>query len=157
MKIALVENTTVHQVWPTSGNELSIRHDLPDGTQVSPVCLGWSNDRFAVLPVVEFTIPVGKQIAGPAEYVVEGGEVVETYPVEDAVPLRTLIRKSIVQQRLIDTGKMNAAYAALTSNATYFARWFAPDRPQVYCDDPDALQLLAAIGADPLVIMAEEE
>ena len=65
-----------------------------------------------------------------------------------------LVDKSIVVQRLIAANKINAAYAALTSNAAYFARWFAPGHPNVYADDPDALTLLAAIGADPKVILA---
>lgn len=73
------------------------------------------------------------------------------------VPVRRSLRKSLVQQRLIDAGKMDAAYAALTSNPTYFARWFAPDRPEVYADDTDALLLLSAIGADAGVIMAAPE
>ncbi len=67
---------------------------------------------------------------------------------------RRKIAKSLVQQRLIDAGKMNAAYAALTSLPAHFARWFAPDHPEVYADDPDALALLAAIGADAEVVMA---
>lgn len=69
---------------------------------------------------------------------------------------RPTVRKSIVQQRLIDVDKMGDAYAALTSNADFFARWFAPDRPVVYCDDPDAIALLTAIGADVETIMAPE-
>lgn len=69
---------------------------------------------------------------------------------------RRKVRKSVVQARLIEAGKMDAAYAALTSNAAYFARWFAPDHPEVYADDTDALQLLASIGADAGAIMAAE-
>lgn len=69
-------------------------------------------------------------------------------------PARQTILKSTVQARIIEAGKMDAAYAALTSNATYFARWFAPDRPVVYCDDPDAILLVKAIGLDPKVILA---
>lgn len=71
-------------------------------------------------------------------------------------PPRRKIAKSLVQQRLIDAGKIDAAHAALWSNKASFARWFAPDHPEVYADDPDALALLAAIGADPDVIMAPE-
>jgi len=71
-------------------------------------------------------------------------------------PPRQTVRKSVVQTRLIDIGKMDAAYAALTSNSASFARWFAPDRPVVFCDDPDAILLVKAIGADPTVILAPE-
>ena len=67
---------------------------------------------------------------------------------------RRKVRKDIVQQRLIDAGKMDAAYAALTTMPTEFARWFAPGHPEVYADDPDALALLAAIEADAETIMA---
>lgn len=67
---------------------------------------------------------------------------------------RRMIRKSLVQQRLIDTGFMDRAYLVLTSQPAAFARWFAPDHPEVYTDDPDALVMLAAIGADPEAIMA---
>lgn len=67
---------------------------------------------------------------------------------------RRKVRKSIVQARLIEAGKMDAAYAALTQMPAEFARWFAPDRPEVYADDPAALMLLQAIGADPKEIMA---
>jgi len=67
---------------------------------------------------------------------------------------RRMIRKSLVQQRLIDAGLMELAYAALTSQPAAFARWFAPDHPEVYADDPDALAMLVAIGADAAVVMA---
>ena len=68
---------------------------------------------------------------------------------------RRKVLKSVVQARLIAAGKMDAAYAALTSNPVYFARWFAPDRPEVYADDPDALALLQAIKADAKTVMAD--
>lgn len=69
---------------------------------------------------------------------------------------RRKVRKSVVQARLIDAGLMDAAKLALDSNSAYFARWFAPDHPEVYADDPDAIALLQAIGADPKSIMAPE-
>lgn len=157
-KIALIEGDSVHHVWPVGEGEteLAIRFTLPDGSQISPVAVGWSNNTYAIVGVTEFVIPDGKVTTGAPSYSVDAGQVVETYPVEDAPVYRPMVRKSIIQQRLIEAGKMTAAYAALTSNATYFARWFAPDRPAVYCDDPDALILLAAIGADPETILAEE-
>lgn len=72
-----------------------------------------------------------------------------TEPVE-----RRKVLKSTVVARLIGAGKIDAAFAALQANKGAFARWFSPDHPAVYADDPDALALLAAIQADPAVIMA---
>lgn len=70
---------------------------------------------------------------------------------------RRKVRKSIVQARLIAVGKMGEAYTVLTANPIFFARWFAPDHPEVYADDPDAIALLIAIGANPESIMAAGE
>lgn len=67
---------------------------------------------------------------------------------------RAMVLKSVVQARIIEAGKMQDAYAALTQNPIYFARWFAPDRPEVYCDDPDAILLVTALGLDPDAILA---
>lgn len=67
---------------------------------------------------------------------------------------RQMVLKSTVQARIIEAGKMPQAYAALTGNPVYFARWFAPDRPSVYCDDPDAVTLVSTLGLDPAVILA---
>lgn len=74
----------------------------------------------------------------------------------EIAPPRQTVLKSIVQARIIAAGKMPDAYAALTSNPVYFARWFAPDRPEVYCDDPDAVGLVKALGLDPTVILAPQ-
>lgn len=101
-----------------------------------------------------FQPPEGKIATGEERFSSDGRQ--QIFDVEDVVPARRLLRKSIVQARLIDAGLMEAAYAALTANPTYFARWFAPDRPEVYADDPDALILLDAIGADAEAIMAPE-
>lgn len=69
-------------------------------------------------------------------------------------PPKRQVLKSVIISRLIAAGKIGAAKAALESNAAYFARWWAPDRPAINFDDPDALILLAAIGADAETIMA---
>lgn len=73
---------------------------------------------------------------------------------EPTPPPRQTVLKSLVQARIIEAGKMASAYAALTQNPVYFARWFAPDRPEVYCDDPDAILLVTALGLDPDAILA---
>ena len=48
---------------------------------------------------------------------------------------------------------MGQAKAMLDANPIYFARWFAPDRPEIYCDDADAVGLVMALGLDPTVIL----
>ncbi|BCM19259.1 hypothetical protein [Mesorhizobium sp. J8] len=69
-------------------------------------------------------------------------------------PYRPTVLKSTVQARIITAGKMDEAYAMLTANPVYFARWFAPDHPVVYCDDPDAVGLVDALNLDPAEILA---
>lgn len=79
------------------------RVDLPGVGSVSPAVAGWQGGgvitystpeggseiaeegpaQFALLPVTDFAVPDGKQISGPASYVVDGETVVETAPVED--------------------------------------------------------------------------
>lgn len=67
---------------------------------------------------------------------------------------RRRVLKATVEQRLIDDGLMEAAFAALSSSGVMFARWYSRVSDSVFADDTDALQLLAAIGADPVRIMA---
>lgn len=88
MKIALISGASVHRVWtlPAGATELAIRYALPNGNQLSPVCLGWSKGGYAVVEVTEFTIPEGKQRAGEASYEISNGVVVESYEVEDIPP-----------------------------------------------------------------------
>jgi len=69
-------------------------------------------------------------------------------------PPKRQVLKSVIISRLIAAGKIGAAKTTLEGNAAYFARWWAPDRPAIHHDDPDALALLAAIDADPEAIMA---
>lgn len=70
-------------------------------------------------------------------------------------PPKRMVLKSLIGARLIATGKIDAAKAALEANPAAWARWVAPDQPAIHHDDPDALALLAAIGADAPAIMAE--
>lgn len=73
--------------------------------------------------------------------------------VEPAAPRRQVL-KAVVEQRLIEAGLMDAAFAALSSSGVLFVRWYSRISDSVFFDDPDALALLDAIGADPEVIMA---
>lgn len=83
----------------------------------------------------------------------DGVTFAEIYARRAGVPNR-IIPKSVIVSRLIEAGKIGAAKAALDANPAAFARWFASDRPAINHDDPDALALLNAIGADPDVILA---
>lgn len=91
-------------------------------------------------------------------YVFRAGQTAEQFFDElnrPPPPERRLVMKSLIISRLIDAKKISAAKAALDSDASAYARWWAPDRPSIYFDDPDAIALLKAIGADPDAILAE--
>lgn len=62
---------------------------------------------------------------------------------------RRLIPKSIVQERCAVIGKLDELMTALLANPLYFGRWFAPNHPNVYADDPDLLAMLGAVGCTP--------
>lgn len=81
-------------------------------------------------------------------------ELAEAFPGYSPVVERSKVRKSVVMQRLIDLNKMDQAYGMLAAQPTYFARWFAPDHPEVFADDPDATAFVTALGLDPAVILA---
>lgn len=104
------------------------------------------DELFASYPEGTVEVPLKPD----ADYEWQDGEWVQV----DPEPVRQTVLKSTVQARIIDKGKMDEAYAALTANPIYFARWFAPDRPVVYCDDPDAILLVQALDLDPAVILA---
>lgn len=83
----------------------------------------------------------------------EGVTFAEIYDRRAEVPKRTVL-KSVIVSRLIAADKIADAKAVLDRNPSAFARWFASDRPAINHDDPDALALLRAIGADADVILA---
>lgn len=62
---------------------------------------------------------------------------------------RRLIPKSLIQERVNAIGKLDEAFAILQAQPIFFGRWFAPDWPNVYFDDPGLLQILAAAGCTP--------
>src|SRR6266849_6437830 len=65
---------------------------------------------------------------------------------------RLLIAKSVIIDRLQAAGKLNAARKALDAADLYTReRWNS--RSMIYADDPTAVALIKAIGADPAVIL----
>ena len=91
------------------------------------------------------------------------GRPVEMTPKQEAdflksqqslTPPSRYIPKSVVVQRLIEAGKIDDAYVALSQNPSALARWFSPDQAAIPADSPEAIALLESIGADPAVILA---
>jgi hypothetical protein len=100
------------------------------------------------------TIPVDPGNRDYQDYLawVAKGNVAD--PADVPIVPRRLVPKSTIIDRLNAAGKLVAASAALNANLYTRERWYAPDRPAVYADDPEVLALLAAIGADPAVVLA---
>lgn len=59
---------------------------------------------------------------------------------------RRALPKSTITARLIDLGKASDVKAALDTDPVAWARWVAPDWPNVYADDEGLLAFLAALG-----------
>jgi len=131
------------------------RIDLPGVGQLSPPQDGWEGDGYRIAAIEPSVTPAGKQRVSPG---VEGVELVNGLPtwiLTDLPPEpRRQVPKAIVEQRLIEAGLMDAAFAALSSSGVLFARWYSRISDAVFFDDPDALALLNAIGADADEIMA---
>lgn len=68
-------------------------------------------------------------------------------------PVRRMVPKGVIVERLIAAGKIEAARAALAQiSVADQERWNA--KPAVYSDDARAIALIKAVGADPAVILA---
>ena len=96
----------------------------------------------------------GNPVEGGAIVTVREGVVFAELFARYAEPPKRTVLKSVIVSRLIAAEKIGAAYQALNSNPEYWARWVASDRPAINHDDPDALAVLKAIGADPSEILA---
>lgn len=71
---------------------------------------------------------------------------------------RRVVKKSTLIRRAHDAGVLSFIMTALDNpvNAYAKARWWSPDWPEVYFDDPDMVALLTAAGADVAAITAPE-
>lgn len=85
------------------------------------------------------------------KYADDGGKVI---PYE-APPERWLVPKSLIIERLHAAGKLTAASQIWNADVYARERWYAPDRPAVLSDDPEIINMLQTIGADPLTILAK--
>ncbi|MFI5409152.1 hypothetical protein [Kaistia sp. UC242_56] len=131
------------------------RIELPGVGQLSPPQAGWQGDGYRIAAIGPAEIPSGKRPISTGADGVELIAGVPTWILEDEPPApRRQVLKAVVEQRLIEAGLMDAAFAALSSSGVLFARWYSRISDSVFFDDPDALALLDVIGADPEVIMA---
>ncbi|HLL28965.1 MAG TPA: hypothetical protein VKT73_15115 [Xanthobacteraceae bacterium] len=114
----------------------------------------WTDDELAAVGLWRVSTATP-----PDGYVGAGNQRIEDRSgtptlVEDwIIAPRRLVQKTVIVDRLQTAGKLNAARAALDAADLYTReRWNARDA--IYADDPTALALLQAVGADPNVIMA---
>lgn len=131
--------------------------DDPMRRLASPVDAAWENDTWRLVPLEVLAVPEGKQVSGAVTraYDPDAGKVVETANLEDVPPPpKRQVAKTVIQQRLDDAKLLGAAMTALMARPEAFARWLNQKFPAVDFDDPEALALLEAIGADPDVVMA---
>lgn len=66
--------------------EAAVRVTLPNGSNLSPVTLGWAAGNYAVWPVERFEVPEGKERVGSVSYEFGDGVVREVYGVQDIPP-----------------------------------------------------------------------
>lgn len=113
-------------------------------------------ERFAIVPVINLTIPEGQIVDGDLTYTYKAKDetVLETGILIDAPPPAFYVVPKIkVVERLQAAGLLEKARLALDSGDLYTReRWNAAEWVPV--DDPVVLALLAAIGADPAEILA---
>lgn len=115
-----------------------------DHAETPPILAPSKGVWLAVADGVE-TAPEGQVLASTVIELQDGLPV--RVGVYEAAPRRT-IPKSVVQARANDLGKLGLVMALLLQpeNAVYFARWFAPDWPNVFYDDEQMLLMLGAVG-----------
>lgn len=126
----------------------------------SPAALelyGWADlARYRIVVLDMPTAPAGQRLSAWSLGVEAGAIAIDATfePLTVAPAPRREVPKSVIQARLIAAGKMDAVFAALFASPADFARWFAPDWPNVFADDERMIEVLAAVGADIEAITA---
>ena len=100
-------------------------------------------------PVVELVV---RQYGG--QYEVEPEPEVPLEPDPDVPPTAWRVSTYRIVRRLEEVGLIDAADAALAAQPVLFRRFYTAG--SIPHDDPDAVALLDAIGADPVEILAPE-
>lgn len=142
MDCVLVQNDTAHQIWPDT-TKAALCFKLHDG-EVTPRAIFHPDIVTAIVEVEAGSVVAGAVYADGAF----------TNPAAPPAP-RRLIRKALIIDRLQAAGLLAAGRAALDAADLYTQeRWNV--RTEIYVDDPAAIAMLNAIGADPEVILAPE-
>lgn len=99
-----------------------------------------------------FVVPDGERVVGAERFSANG--LRQIFDTEVIPPERKMIHKWVVMARLTDP-QLEAAINGMTVRQR--ERWRAPAFPKVYVDDPELLQVLGALGADPKVVLRDGE
>ncbi|MCB1498585.1 MAG: hypothetical protein KDK07_02150 [Bauldia sp.] len=102
-------------------------------------------------PVVEVVV---RQYGGQYDVAPEPDPEVVPEPDPDAPPAPWRVSTYRIVRRLEEVGLIEAADAALDAQPILFRRFYTAGT--IPHDDPDAVTLLTAIGADPIEILAPE-
>ena len=102
-------------------------------------------------PVVELVV---RQHGGQYDIEPEPVPDVPPEPDPDSPPTAWRVSTYRIVRRLEEVGLIDAADAALGAQPVLFRRFYTAG--SIPNDDPDAVALLSAIGADPLEILAPE-
>ena len=102
-------------------------------------------------PVVELVV---RQYGGAYDIEPEPEPEVPLEPDPDVPPTTWRVSTYRIVRRLEEVGLIDAADAALAAQPALFRRFYTAG--SIPHDDPDAMALLSAIGADPLEILAPE-
>lgn len=132
--------------------------DLPGGLPADALIgdLEYEGGRPVLRPVVEIKPPLGAgQQYGDVTVAIYDDRVEQTHAVIAKRFQRRLIPKLAIVDRLDAAGLLDAALDAIEADRRTKARWDAAS--EIANDDPTALALLAAIGADPAAILAAAE
>jgi hypothetical protein len=132
----------------------AIGHVVDQEEEHSPLALSLLTEedraRYMIQTVDVAEPPAGEREASRSFTVGEDGTITAELAFEPAPPAppppRRKLPKSTIHSRVNEIGRLGACFAIIQSSPDLFGKWFAPDWPNVYCDDPGLLQVLEAAG-----------
>ena len=95
--------------------------------------------------------PNWADVCGPGNFVLYGVTVTDIPDLEPPSSPRRMIEKATIVSRLTDE-QLGQALGLMSNRQK--ERWRTPGYPSVFADDPEILTILAAIEANPEIILA---